>query len=102
VDVTATIVPLDASAAGAVESDARSALQTFLHPLLGGPGGKGWDPGRSVFVSDVANVLARVEGVDYVKELALFRNATLQDEQVEIPDDGVVVAGDIRLKLLEP
>jgi len=102
VDVTATIVPLDAAAAGAVESDARSALQTFLHPLRGGPEGQGWDPGRSVFVSDVANVLARLEGVDYVRELALFRNAILQDEQVEIPDGGVVAAGDIRLKLLEP
>jgi hypothetical protein len=50
-------------------------------------------------MSDVAAVLERVNGVDYVKELALFVQGKLHGEQVPVADDRVVVAGVIRLKL---
>jgi hypothetical protein len=101
VDVEATIVPLDPAAAGAVEADARQALETFLHPLRGGREGRGWPPGQDVFLSDVAAVLERVTGVDYVKELGLLLNGALQGEHVRVLEDRIVVAGAIRLKLVE-
>ena len=101
VDVEATIVPLDPADAGAVDQRALQALGTFLHPLRGGPNGRGWQPGRDVFLSDVASVLERVEGVDYVKELALLFNGALQGERVKVAEDRIVVAGNIRLKLIE-
>ena len=101
IDVEATIVPLDPAEAGAVEQSARTALERFLHPIQGGPEGRGWELGRDVFVSDVASVLERVEGVDYVKELALLLNGVLQGERVKVAVDRIVVAGDIRLKLIE-
>ncbi len=44
-------------------------------------------------------MLERVEGIDYVKELALLVNGMLQDEHVTIADDRVVVAGKIRLRV---
>ena len=50
-------------------------------------------------MSDVAAVLERVKGVDYVKELTLFVQGNLQGERIPIADDRVVVAGVIRLKL---
>lgn len=100
VEVDASIVPLDASEAGAVELRARAALESFLHPLTGGPYHRGWTLGRDVFISDVASVIEAVEGVDYVQELALLRNRELQGDRVVIADDRTVVAGDIRLKLL--
>lgn len=100
IDVDATIVPVDAAEAGAVELRARAALETFLHPLLGGPERRGWSLGRDVFMSDVASVLEGVEGVDYVKELALLRDRELQGNRVKVAEDRTVVAGDIRLKLL--
>ncbi len=99
VDVEATLAPVELSKAGEVETRARHALQEFLHPLRGGPEGRGWELGRGVFLSDLAAVLERVEGVDYVEELALLVRGARQGEQVEVAADRVVAAGEIRLKL---
>ena len=41
VDVTATVAPIDPSEAGIVEQAARVAIEQFLHPLHGGPEGRG-------------------------------------------------------------
>ncbi len=101
VDVDAVIVPLDPAEAGSVEHRAREALETFLHPLRGGPEGRGWDLGRDVFLSDVAAVLERVAGVDYVKALSLLLDSESQGERVKVADDRVVVAGQIRLSLIQ-
>ncbi len=100
IDVDATLAPKDASQAGTVEEDARAAIANFLNPLRGGPDGQGWDLGRGVFLSDVAGVLAGVSGIDYVKELSLSSNGTLAANQVPVPPDQIVAAGQIRLKLI--
>lgn len=99
IGVEVTLSPLDPTDAGAVEQRARSALETFLHPLLGGPEGRGWQPGRNVFLSDVATVLERVAGVDFAKDLALLVNGARQREQVKVAEDWTVVAGKIRIKM---
>ena len=99
VDVAATIAPKDVTQAGEVEQAARTALENFLHPLYGGPGGQGWDLGRDVFISDIAAVLGDVEGVDFVEELALFVNGVLQGDSAPIPAGQIVVAGDLQLNL---
>ena len=66
VDVTATIVPVDLARRPARSSAPPTGRSpTFLHPLLGGPSGRGWRPGQSVFASDVAAVIEHVDGVDY-------------------------------------
>ena len=100
VDVAATVKPVSPSEAGAVEQRTRQALEAFLHPLTGGPEGRGWELGRDAYVSDIAGVMERVDGVDFVKELALSLNGVLQGTHIAIPDDRVVAAGDIRLKLI--
>ena len=97
--VEATIAPVEADEAGAVEKSARKALQDFLHPLHGGPERLGWEPGRDVFLSDVAAVLERIAGVDYVEELTLSQNGVSAGDSVPVPDDRIVVAGNILLKL---
>ncbi|WHZ21121.1 MAG: hypothetical protein OJF47_000233 [Nitrospira sp.] len=102
IDVTATISPRDATGAGQVEASALQALERFLHPLHGGPGGLGWDLGRGVFASDVAAVLGDVEGVDYVEDLALFVNGVLQGEKVEVPSGQIVVAGQLKVTVILP
>ena len=98
-DVAATLIPADPAAAGEVESAARAALSAFLHPLSGGPEGEGWEPGRSVYLSDVAAVLERVAGVDAVERLALLSGGVPKGEFVAVPPGGTVAAGDIRLTL---
>jgi len=100
IDVEAALAPRDPAAAGAVEAAARAALGKFLHPLTGGAEGGGWEPGRDVYLSDVAAVLERVAGVDYVRDLALSIDGRLQGERARVPDGKTVVAGDVRLKLI--
>jgi hypothetical protein len=99
IDLSATIAVLRQADAGATEQAAREAVGSFLHPLHGGPEGAGWEPGRDVFLSDVAAVLERVPGVDYVEELALLRSGALQGGSVPVPPGHVAAAGEIRLKL---
>jgi Baseplate J-like protein len=99
IDVAATLAPIDPDKAGNVEKSVREALQQFLHPLYGGPSGRGWDAGRDVFLSDVAAVIERTKGVDYVEELTLLLNSEAQGERVSVPDEKVVVVGTIELKL---
>jgi hypothetical protein len=101
VGVSATIVPTDPSAAGAVEKSVRDRIERFLHPLFGGPSGTGWDLGRDVYTSDVAAELERVPGVDYLEELTLTVDSMPQGESVAVGDSEVVAAGPILLRLDE-
>ena len=99
VDVDAVIVPRDPAEAGPVEQRARRTLLDFLHPLRGGPGGRGWPPGRAVYLSDVAAVLERVSGVDVVTELTLLDAGAPQGEQMRIGNGRIAVAGRIRIRI---
>ncbi len=99
VDVSAQLIPGDPAGAGEVEERARAGLEAFLHPLAGGPDGDGWEPGRSVFLSDVAAVLERVEGVDAVERLELLVDGVPRGERVAVPPGGTVAAGTLQLQL---
>jgi uncharacterized phage protein gp47/JayE len=101
IDVSATLAPVLASEAGEVERAAHQALLDFLHPLRGGPGGRGWDLGRAVYLSDLAAVLEGVDGVDFVQELSLGLNGVPQGDSIAVPLRSIVVAGDVTIKLTE-
>ena len=100
IDVTATIAPVDSDEAGNIEEAARRVVERFLHPLYGGPQGAGWPAGRRVYLSDLASILERVEGVDYVRELTLIVDGTPQGESAFVPADRFAVVGELRFKLL--
>jgi hypothetical protein len=100
VDVSAALVPVDLSEAGAVERAAHDAVATFLHPLLGGPDGRGWLPGQSVLASDVAAVIEHLDGVDYTQELALLRDGVPVGERLGLPAERILVPGDLRLRIV--
>lgn len=93
------VAPLELSQAGPVGVAVRQQLETFFHPLLGGPDGRGWPFGRAVYLSDVAAVVESVPGVDYAQELDLRRNGITQGERVDVPPDRIVVAGAIRVTI---
>lgn len=78
----------------AQESDVRQpiedAVRAFLHPLTGGPEGKGWPFGRNVYVSEIYELLDRQRTIDYVKrtEVAVQGGGTkLLDELAVVPPD---------------
>jgi hypothetical protein len=47
------------------------AVRNFFHPITGGPDGKGWPFGRDVYVSEMYELLDKVEGVNYVENVVL-------------------------------
>jgi hypothetical protein len=87
-------------------------LSRFFHPLKGWRDGKGWPFGRSVYLSEVIERLARVPGVDYVTKTKPNRQALLviapetkkaKVTDVEIPLEPyelVEFSGDIKLTTL--
>lgn len=52
-----------------VQNQAVLALQHFLHPVIGGAKQQGWPFGRSVYVSEIYDLLDRLPGVDYVTKV---------------------------------
>src|SRR5262249_25855597 len=57
VSIRATIVPFDANNAARIEQAARAALNLFLHPLIGGRAGDGWQFGQPIYLSQIAALL---------------------------------------------
>ena len=100
IDVSATVVPRDPTEAGAVEQAVRQAIAGFLHPLHGGPAGRGWQPGQGVWLSDLAPLLERADGVDHVTGVELRRGGQIQGDHVPVAGQQIPVAGDIHLRLV--
>jgi hypothetical protein len=100
IDVEATVVPVDPSAAGEVRRRVDAALSRLLHPVFGGVYGGGWQPGRPVFLSDVAAVVERVEGVDHVEDLAISVGGRRGGLRIDVGVDQTVAEGDLRLTVV--
>lgn len=60
-----------------VRQQAIAALEQFFDPLTGGEQGTGWPFGRSVYPSEIYEVLDRQPGVDYVRTVILQANPNL-------------------------
>lgn len=54
-----------------LEARTVDALDSFLHPLTGGPDGDGWEFGTVPCLSDLYALLEGIEGVDHVDDLAV-------------------------------
>lgn len=59
-------------------------IRTALHPLYGGPDGRGWPFGRALHKSDLYRVIEGEDGVDYVEDLSIF-DEDLGRTVVEVP-----------------
>jgi hypothetical protein len=99
IGVSAKIIPRAAGQQGPVRAAAESAAAAFLHPVTGGPDGKGWPFGRDVFLSDLAAIIEAVEGVDHASNLELLLGDVPAGERVAVPPDRIVAAGSIRMEL---
>ncbi len=75
VRVRVDVIPESISLAVSLERAILSKLKEFLHPLSGGPAGKGWDFGRPVRISDIYSILEKMDGVDHVEDLRLNDSA---------------------------
>jgi hypothetical protein len=79
----------------ASESDVREslnrALSQFLDPVFGGPDGRGWPFGRSIFPSEISQQLVKVDGVDYVTKIAV--NGLERGTSLAMPYNGLPTGG---------
>jgi hypothetical protein len=82
----------------AVTERVEKALDKFLSPLEGGPDATGWTFGRSVYRSEVYEVIEDVEGVDCVSKLSL--DGAVGD--LDIGDLSLVYPGTHTIEILEP
>jgi hypothetical protein len=82
----AQVIPEEPEKADEVELAVLGRLETFLHPLRGGPERAGWDLGRSVYLSEVCAEIEAVSGVDHVAEVRLL--GSLQQRRLLLSREG--------------
>ncbi|HWP92872.1 MAG TPA: putative baseplate assembly protein [Thermodesulfobacteriota bacterium] len=90
VDISVDVYVDSIDVASEVEREVRRILNSFLHPLTGGPEGQGWDFGRYVSASDVYALLESIDGVDHVENLRFNYNGTTAEDTVEVKRDFLV------------
>ena len=79
--VVITLVARYGADPASLRDEAVRRLETFFDPLDGGLDGKGWPFGRSVFVSEIYQLLDDMPGVDYVIRT---RNPGTREENDEL------------------
>ncbi len=93
VSITADVVPTTMEGAAILEKRIVDALKGYLHPLRGGPYGKGWSFGRSVQISDIYALIEGTPGVDHVETLKIEGNAA------KISGSQMVASGEHRITI---
>jgi hypothetical protein len=71
VSVSATVRLRRGAGFTSTKEQIEKALNTFLHPLKGGPEGRGWPFGRAVYRAEILQLIDGVSGVDHVLDLSL-------------------------------
>jgi predicted phage baseplate assembly protein len=85
-----------------IEREVRTALYTYLNPLIGGGLGQGWPVGRSLNQGELYAIVHGFEGVEFVKVLRLYEMDLLTGKQegkaagkqIVIEPDEVIASGD--------
>ncbi len=93
VTVKATIYAKSLDLVASAEQKVKKGLETFLHPLKGGPENQGWEFGRDLAASDLYALLEDIDEVDYVASLELFLGDSPTGEQVEVDADALIASG---------
>jgi hypothetical protein len=92
VSVTAEVFTTSIDLISQVQSDSLKNLKRFLHPLIGGPEGEGWDLGRLVCLSDIIAMLEAVPNVDHVDNVTMQLRDTVTQTTRTITDDVLLSA----------
>jgi predicted phage baseplate assembly protein len=97
VTVEATIYAKSPDVVSKAEQKVNKGLETFLHPLKGGPEQQGWEFGRDLAASDLYALLEDIDEVDYVGSLELFLGSSSSGEHVEVEADALIASGPHRI-----
>lgn len=82
-----------------LKRELENSVRKFVHPLQGGPDGKGWPFGRMLHKSDLMKVLEAVSGVDYVERVRVFNeDRKVFVEKVEVQEDELIHIVDVTIQ----
>ena len=102
VSVKADVMPLSGQDPTTILKRVQQRIREFLDPFIGGDDGAGWPFGRSVYLSEIYNLIDGVNGVDYVD--AVFQKKGNGDwicGDVDIPVLGLVYADAVGINILD-
>lgn len=97
VGVHAGIAAVPGTDRSALPGRVTAVLDTFLHPLTGGPDGTGWPFGRDVGRAELLDVLSGVDGVGHVTGLELHVDRVPTCDDVCVGELGLVLPGPHRV-----
>jgi predicted phage baseplate assembly protein len=106
VGVQATVLLRAGFEATSARQRIEAALNTFLHPLQGGPEGTGWPFGRTVYKSEIYQQIEKVDGVDCVENVVLTATGAgitrSAEGNIVIPPQSLVCAGEHQIDMASP
>jgi hypothetical protein len=106
VDVQATVLLRAGFDATSARQRIEATLNTFLHPLHGGPEGTGWPFGRTVYKSEIYQQIETVEGVDCIENVVLTATGVgitrSAEGNIVIPPQSLVCSGAHQIDITSP
>jgi Baseplate J-like protein len=76
---------LKPDASDRVQAKAIAKLQQFFDPLTGGQTGTGWEFGRSIYISEIYELLDELPEVDYAEEVTILNRLAGNPLWVKVP-----------------
>ncbi|MBI9044423.1 MAG: putative baseplate assembly protein [Anaerolineaceae bacterium] len=92
--ISTQIVPESLEGASALEEIISRKLQSFLHPLSGGPEGRGWAFGRKPHKSDLYVLMESLQGIDHIRTLEIH------EETPKHPDQSLIYSGSHKIPII--
>ena len=97
-----TLVADPKADADLVAQAVRTRLETYLHPLIGGPRGEGWPFRRSLSLADIYAQVQAASGVAFLLDARLYRSSLANPvEGLLTPEEAVSNAEGVRIGELE-
>jgi hypothetical protein len=95
--VQAVVVAATAPTAADIVTQCDQELDRYLHPLTGGPDGRGWEFGQRPYESDLYALLESIRGLEYVQSLSI----SLEEERPGLLESGLflICAGEHSIRL---
>lgn len=106
VTVVAQLRPRPGVAEATLQQRALAALDSYLNPLTGGPGGRGWPFGRPVQSGEMFAVLQQVSGVDMVDDIRLFAANPISGQRgdavarIDVPPHGLIFSFEHQVRVV--
>jgi hypothetical protein len=93
--ISVEIYPASIDLAVPLSREVLKSLNQYLHPLTGGPYGRGWDFGRGIYRSDLYSMLEEISGVDHVGSLTINE----EDRDLELECLEMACSGNHNVKI---